>query len=151
MKMKKLIAVLLICVMMFALAVPALGETCYGLLKAYFSGEVTTSSMSYLGTPQVLPLNDATKAVALMYNAPEEYMMLTGFNSKGQSEMSVWPGVDVMTAFSVFYDVCSSWELLSSVCEPGYKLWVLWDYGEGNLCITSSEDAAMFVEMLSGR
>ena len=150
MKMKKLIAVLLICVMMFTLAVPALGETCYEMLKLYFSA----TEGRYLGVPQIIPFDfeNIDQHLAVMYSGPDSMLLLAGFNSKGEGEVCAWYAVDTTQALGVFYDLCNSWDYAASMCDAGYNLMLTWDYGEeDNLIIDSASEAALFVEALEER
>lgn len=144
--MKKLLAVLLICVLMFTLAVPALGESGYEILKDFLSG--TGDEPCYLGLPTVEPYANAEKIIMLGYVQSDSTMVIAGINAAGQGELCGWNNVDVISAFSVFLNVCTAWDAFAAMCDRGYSLMLAWDYGEDYLFIDSSEEAALFVETL---
>ena len=147
--MKKLIAALLICVLTVSLAAPALGETGYDILKSFLSQ--TGESLCNLGTPDVQPLSDPGKTILLGYIEAEKIMILGGVNAGGKGELSGWDDVEVVSALSVFLNVCTAWDTFAAMCDSGYTLMLAWDYGVDKLFITSSEEAAMFVEALEER
>ena len=144
--MKKLIAVLLSCVLLFTLAVPALGESGYEILKSFLSQ--TGESLCNLGTPDVQPLSDPGKTILLGYIEAEKIMILGGVNAGGKGELSGWDDVEVINALSVFLNVCTAWDTFAAMCDSGYTLMLAWDYGEDKLYITSSEEAAMFADAI---
>lgn len=146
--MKKLIATLLACVMLCAMAAPALGETGYDILKSFLSQ--TGESLCNLGTPDVQPLSDPGKTILLGYIEAEKIMILGGVNADDQGELCGWSNVEVVNALAVFVNVCTEWDDFAAMFGSGYTLMLAWDYGEGKLYITSSEEAAMFVEAVEG-
>ena len=144
--MKKLIAVLLSCVLLFTLAVPALGETGYDILKSFLSQ--TGESLCNLGTPNVQPLSDPGKTILLGYIEADGAIILGGVNAGGKGELCGWHDVEVINALSVFLNVCTAWDTFAAMCDSGYTLMLAWDYGEDKLYITSSEEAAMFADAI---
>ena len=144
--MKKLIAVLLSCVLLFTLAVPALGETGYDILKSFLSQ--TGESLCNLGTPNVQPLSDPGKTILLGYIEADGAIILGGVNAGGKGELCGWHDVEVINALSVFLNVCTAWDTFAAMCDSGYSLMLAWDYGEGKLYVTSSEEAAMFADAI---
>ena len=146
--MKKLIAALLICVLTVSLAAPALGETGYDILKSFLSQ--TGESLCNLGTPNVQPLSDPGKTILLGYIEAEKIMILGGVNADDQGELCGWSNVEVVNALAVFVNVCTEWDDFAAMFGSGYTLMLAWDYGEDKLYITSSEEAAMFVEAVEG-
>lgn len=146
--MKKLIAALLACVMLCTAAIPALGETGYEILKSFLSQ--TGEELCNLGAPDVQPLSDPDKIILLGYIEAEKILILGGVNADGQGELSGWDDVEIVNALSVFVNVCTAWDTFAAMCDSGYTLMLAWDYGEDKLYITSSEEAAMFVEAVEG-
>ena len=149
MKMKKLIAVLLACVLLCTATIPALGETGYEILKDFLSR--TGDEPCNLGAPDVQPLSDPDKIILLGYIEDEEILILGGVNAGGKGELSGWDDVEVVNALSVFLNVCTAWDTFAAMCDSGYTLMLAWDYGVDKLFITSSEEAALFVEALEER
>ena len=147
--MKKLIAVMLTCVLMFTLAVPALGETGYEMLKRFLIE--SDSKYCNLGQPLVAPYDEATNLIFLFYYQEDGTMLLSGVNARGENEMCGWDNVEFINALAVFLNVCTAWDTFSALCDSGYRVVLGWDYGEeDSLFIDSSEEAAMFAEMAEG-
>lgn len=148
MKMKKLLAVMLACVMLCAVAAPALGETGYEILKGFLSQ--TGEELCNLGTPDVMPLDDPDTTILLGYIEAEKIMILGGVNADGQGELCGWSNVEIVNALAVFVNVCTAWDDFAAMFGSGYGLMLGWDYGEDHLYIHTSEEAAMFVEAVEG-
>ena len=146
--MKKLIAALLACVLLCTAAIPALGESGYDILKSFLSQ--TGESLCNLGTPDVQPLSDPGKTILLGYIEAEKIMILGGVNADDQGELCGWSNVEVVNTLAVFVNVCTEWDDFAAMFGSGYTLMLAWDYGEGKLYITSSGEAAMFVEAVEG-
>lgn len=145
--MKKPIAVLLACVLLFtcALAAPALGESGYEILKILLS-QSGGEEMYHLGEPLVLPSDVADNKIRLGYSADDRIFVLSGFNSSGESEVCGWLEVDVLNALAVFVATCVDWDTMSGLCDSGYTLLLAWTSGDESLYIDSAEEAAAFVE-----
>lgn len=118
MKMKKLIAVLLACVMLCTLSVPAMGETMYEFLKQYLSDSSVNSNS--LGTPRTISYDKGE--YIFMYYMDDGSICLSGVNAQGQGEACFWSDVDELIAIATFYAVSLNWEMISGICDPGYSL-----------------------------
>ena len=145
MKMKKLIAVLLSCVLLFTLAVPALGESGYEVLKILLS-QSGGEELYHLGEPVVMPGETNDNIIRLGYSGEDCILVLSGINSSGESELCGWLEVDVIHALAVFVATCVDWDTVSGLCDSGYTLLLAWKNGDETLFIDSAEEAAMFVE-----
>lgn len=145
--MKKLIAVMLACVLMLTLAAPALGETGYEILKGFLSQ--TGEDLCNLGQPLTAPTGDADNLIFLFYIQEEGTMLLSGVNARGEGEMCGWSNVELINAIAVFLNICTAWDAFSALCDSGYQVVLGWDYGEeDSLFIDTSEEAAMFAEAM---
>lgn len=143
--MKKLIAVLLSCVLMLTLSVPAMGESCYELLKGFLSE--TDDDLTDLGQPIAFPSNEAGHDIVLVYNEKNFELIISGANASGKGEMCIWENVEALKVLRIFYVVCSSWDTLSDFCDKGYSMILSWDYGaQFNLFIYNQETATDFLE-----
>ena len=85
--MKKLIAVMLACVLLCAIAVPAMGESCYELLKGFLSE--TDDDLTDLGQPIAFPSDEAGHDIVLVYDEKNFELMLSGTNASGKGEMCI--------------------------------------------------------------
>ena len=134
--MKKLIAVLLSCVMLCTLAVPALGENCYELMKAVLAD---TSTDLCLGTPMTTSY-DKTNEILLMYT--DGTMGLFGVNSRGQGELAYWFNVDLAKGVYVIYELAQIWDTVSTLPDSGYKFVMV-------LCSSDSDDQLLIDDAAS--
>ena len=144
--MKKLIAVLLICVMMFALAVPALADTCYMLILSVLTNP--DSGVDYLGTQMTIPSENMKGAVFVVYNSESGSFSLTGPDQSNNIIANIWLDVAPDSAISNLLDICEIWDMMASFCDPGNKLVLCWDYGgENSMFIDTPEKAAEFCDL----
>ena len=137
--MKKLIAVLLACVMLCTLAVPALGENCYELMKAVLAD---TSTDLYLGTPMTTSY-DKSNEIMLMYT--DGTMGLFGVNSRGQGELSYWFNVDWTKAVYIFYVLSQIWDTVAEMPDYGYSFTMVLATEDDQLVIDDAVSAANYV------
>ena len=143
MKMKKLIAVMLTCVLMFTLTVPALGESMYEFLKQYLS-DPSKNELCY-GTPVTSSYEKDNKVT--LYYMGGGTLCLSGTNSRGQGEVCFWFNVDEIAVIATFAALCSLWDQLSSLCDYGYTLQLAYDFGDNDpLVIDSAYEAQLFVQ-----
>lgn len=142
--MKKLISAMLICVLMFTLTVPALGESGYEIIKTLLAD---TSTDLYLGTPMTTSY-DKSNEILLMYT--DGTMGLFGVNNRGQGELAYWFDVDLAKGVYVIYTLAQVWDTLSSLPDSGYKfvLVLCSSDGEDQLIINDAASAANFVTAL---
>ena len=146
MKMKKLIAMLLACVMLCTLAVPALGETMYEFLKQYLS-DPSKNELCF-GTP-ITSSYDKDNKVTLYYMG-DGTLCLSGTNSKRQGEACFWFGADEISVLSTFMALCSLWDQFASLCDYGYTPLLAYDFGDGDpLMIDSAYEAQLFVNAVN--
>ena len=141
MKMKKLIAALLTCVMLFALAVPALGENCYELMKALLADPASDLCM---GDPMTTDY-EITQKVLLMYT--NGTMGLFGVNGNGQGELAIWFDVDTAKAVYVFYTLAQIWDVIAALPDYGYdfSMALCSEDGESQIIIDDAVSAANYV------
>lgn len=149
MKMKKLIAALLACVMMFSLAIPALGESGYELLKGFMTA--SDNELCRLGVPETQSSSGYDSTIFMVYWPDQEKIMLSGVNARGQNEVSTWRNVELVNGLAVFIAICNEWDFMISYCDSGYTLVLDWVLSEDDsLFIDNAEDAAGFVETVMG-
>ena len=149
MKMKKLIAALLACVMLCAISVPALGEGCYLLLKGYLSD--CDDDLCNLGAPEIMSGEPLDKTTFMVYWPDSEKLMLSGLNARGECEICTWRNVKMINGIAVFLAICNEWDFVLSTCDSGYTLVLDWVLSEDDsLFIDNAEDAAEFVETVMG-
>lgn len=139
--MKKLIAVLLTCVMLCAVAVPALGENCYEIMKALLAD---TSTDLCMGDPMTTDY-EITQKVLLMYT--NGTMGLFGVNGSGQGELTIWFDVDMAKAVYVFYSLAQIWDDIAVLPDDGYSfvMALCGDDGESQIIIDDAESAAEYM------
>lgn len=141
MKMKKLIAVLLSCVLLCAIAAPALGENCYEIMKALLAD---TSTDLCMGDPMTTDY-EITQKVLLMYT--NGTMGLFGVNGNGQGELAIWFDVDTAKAVYVFYTLAQIWDNIAALPDYGYDFSMVLcsEDGESQLIIDDAVSAANYV------
>ena len=141
MKMKKLIAVLLSCVLLCAIAAPALGENCYEIMKALLAD---TSTDLCMGDPMTTDY-EITQKVLLMYT--NGTMGLFGVNGSGQGELTIWFDVDMAKAVYVFYSLAQIWDDIAVLPDDGYSfvMALCGDDGESQIIIDDAESAADYM------
>ena len=146
MKMKKLIAVLLTCVMLCAVAAPAMGETMYEFLKQYLSDPSVNSNS--LGTPRTISYDKSE--YIFVYYMDDGSLGLSGVNAQGQCEACFWSDVDELIAIATFYALSLNWEMLSGICDPGYSLVLAFtaDAESDPFIVDDAESAAAFTGAL---
>ena len=144
MKMKKLIAVLLACVMLCTLAVPALGESGYEIIKALLADTPTDLC---LGTP-VTRSFDKSNEIVLMYT--DGTIGLFGVNNRGQGEIAYWFDVDMAKGVYIIYKLAVIWDVVSTLPDSGYKFVMVLcsSDGEDQLVINDAASAANYVSAL---
>lgn len=142
MKMKKLVAVLLACVMLCALAVPALGESGYEFLKGFLS-DPNKNSLSF-GTP-IIESREKSSNIILYYMG-DGILCLSGVNSKGQGEVCFWFGVSETDTLITCYNMCTLWNALTDVCDYGYHLAIAFKFDADSdpILVTDATTAAAF-------
>ena len=141
MKMKKLIAVLLACVMLCAVAAPAMGENCYEIMKALLAD---TSTDLCMGDPMTTDY-EITQKVLLMYT--NGTMGLFGVNGNGQGELAIWFDVDTAKAVYVFYILAQIWDDIAALPNYGYDFSMVLcsEDGESQIIIDDAVSAANYV------
>ena len=137
--MKKLIAVLLTCVLMLTLSVPAMGENCYEMMKALFTDP---DNDPYLGDPITIGY-DSTQRILLLYTAGT--IGLFGVNSNGQGEAAMWLNVDETKAVTIFYVLSASWDFVAGMPDDGYSFYMVMATLDHNFDIDDAESAADYM------
>ena len=146
--MKKLIAAILACVLMFTLAVPALGESCYVFLRNFLTE--SDNELCHLGAPAKAAPENTGNIVLLIYQAEEQTLMLGGINEYGQNELCIWHNVELLSGIAIFYAVCNNWYAMTDLCASGYVLMLDWMSGEDDsLFISDASEAALFTSAIA--
>lgn len=142
MKMKKLIAALLACVMLCAVAAPAIGETCYDFLKTYLSDKSLNESA--YGTPITTDVDK--NDLVFLYYMGDGCLYLSGINNRNKGEACMWFNLDATDVLILFYVLSSRWDAISGLCDSGYRLCMAYGFNDDDAYfIDSAYTAAEFV------
>lgn len=149
----RLMALVLVCALLLALAPAALADSCYESLKNTFSIE-ENGEFAFLGP--VMLLDDETltsgEVNGVFFHAffTEGYATLVGRNADGQPEVSVWIQPDPGELMLACVQVAASYEALCTALDQCDKLTLIMELGEeiGNISIASPDDAQAFLMLI---
>ena len=141
----RLMALVLVCALLLALAPAALADSCYESLKNTFSIE-ENGEFAFLGP--VMLLDDETltggevNGVFFHVFFSEGYATLVGRNAEGQPETSIWIEPDNGELLLACIQVAASYEVLCSALDECETLVLIMEL-EDNFGIMVEDDAIM--------